>query len=824
MSVLQDLRFAIRLIAKERWFSGVAIFALALGIGLNATVFTLVNAVLIRGLPFRNSQDLYMLSWQAKRQGDFGPGRINLSYPELKEWREQTRAFSGLGAWTGQNMNISDDRGLPEQARGAYLTANTFSVLGQQPLLGRDFGPQDERRGTDLAVIVGYRIWRNRYAGDPNVVGKLTRINGQPAVIVGVMPEGMQFPQNNDIWAVFVPTEQQERRTSRFLNVFGRVRPGISRSEAQTELNTIGARLTGSSPKDYEEIAGATLQTFNERFNGGPIRAIFLSMMGAVAFVLLIACANVANLQLSRSAARAREIAVRIAMGASRWRVVRQLLIESMLLGIIGGLLGLGMAAFGVRAFDAAVADTGKPYWIVFSMDYTVFAFLAAVCVLTGVLFGIAPALHVSRTNVSGVLKEGGRGNAGGARTRWLTGTMVVVEVALTLVLLVGAGLMVRSFLNLYRMDLGIKTDRLMTMMLQLSGKKYEAPDARRNFFERLQPRLAEIPGTEAVAITTGVPPFGSGTRRLELDGRPAPKFDDAPQVGAVTISPSFFDAAGVSVIRGRALTDADGAAGAENVVINERMAAQHFKGEDPLGRRIRFMQPPPSPGQQPAEQPAAKPPVWRTIVGIIPTIRHGSPQDAEPPSVVYSAYRQEPPVFAFVMVRSALPPSSVMDSVRQAVSAVDPDQPVFNLRTMDQMLQQSMWPYRVFGSLFAIFASIGLLLSAVGLYAVVAYSVTQRTQEIGVRMALGAQGNQVTWMILRRGLIQLSLGLAIGLAGGYFAGRALPSQILVQTTPTDPVTFAAIAAILTVVAITACIVPARRAMRVDPLVALRQE
>jgi predicted permease len=548
-------------------------------------------------------------------------------------------------------------------------------------------------------------------------------------------------------------------------------------------------------------------------------------MMGAVAFVLLIACANVANLQLSRSAARAREIAVRIAMGASRWRVVRQLLIESVLLAVIGGLLGLGLAYFGIRAFDAAVADTGKPYWIVFTMDYTVFSFLAAVCVVTGMLFGIAPALHVSRTNVSGVLKEGGRGTAGGARTRWLTGTMVVVEVALTLVLLVGAGLMVRSFLNLYRMDIGIKTDRLMAMQLQLSGEKYQKPDARRAFFERLQPRLAAIPGAEAVAITTGMPPFGSGTRRFEVDGRPAPKFDDAPQAGAVTISPSFFSAAGVSVIRGRGLTDADGATGAENVVINQRMADQFFKGEDPLGKRIKFMQAPQPPGQTPpAGQPPPPPPVWRTIVGIVPTIRHGSPQDAEPPSVVYSMYRQDPPGFAFVMVRSAVTPSSMMDAVRREVAAVDPDQPVFNLRTLDQILAQSMWPYRVFGSLFAIFAFIGLLLSAVGLYAVVAYSVTQRTQEIGVRMALGAQGTQVTWMILRRGLVQLALGLAIGLVGGYFAGKALPSQILVQTTSTDPGTFVAIALILSVVAIAACIIPARRAMRVDPLVALRAE
>jgi predicted permease len=743
----------------------------------------------------------------------------------LKDWREQSQAFSGLAGWSNSSMNIADDRGMPEQARGAYLTPNAFSILGQQPLLGRDFSDEDAQPGRDRAVIIGYRIWRNRYSGDPNILGKLTRVNGQPAVIVGVMPEGMQFPQNNDIWAVDVPTKEQERRSSRSLTVFARARPGVNQRAAQTEANGIAARLIGQYSQDYQEVSGAVLETFNQRFNGGPIRAVFLSMMGAVAFVLLIACANVANLQLSRSAARAREVAVRIALGATRWRIVRQLLIESVLLGLAGGLIGLGLAYFGVRAFDAAVADSGKPYWIIFTMDLTVFGFLAAVCIVTGVLFGIAPALHVSRTNVNEILKEGGRGNAGGGRTRWLTGTMVVVEVALTLVLLVGAGLMVRSFLNLYRLDIGIKTDRLMAMQLQLSGDKYQKPEARREFFERLQPRLAAIPGTEAVAITTGMPPFGSGTRRFEVDGRPSPKFDDAPQTGAITISPSFFAAAGVSVIRGRGLTDADGATGAENVVINQRMVDQHFRGEDPIGKRIKFMQPPPAPGQQPPSgQPPPPPQVWRTIVGIIPTIRHGSPQDAEPPSVVYSMYRQDPPGFAFVMVRSALPPASVMDAVRKEVAAVDPDQPVFNLRTLDQILRQQMWPYRVFGSLFAIFALIGLVLSGVGLYAVVAYSVTQRTQEIGVRMALGAQGNQVTWMILRRGLIQLALGLAIGLFGGYFAGRALPSQILVQTTATDPGTFVAIALLLSIVAVAACIIPARRAMRVDPLVALRAE
>src|SRR5688572_19247599 len=812
--MLQDLRFALRLLLKERWFSAVAIVALALGIGLNATVFALVNAVLIRGLPFKDSQDLYMLSWQQKRGG-----RSGVSYPEFKEWREQTKAFTGLGAWLNSSMTISDAGGLPEQARGSYLTANSFGLIGQQPLLGRDFTPQDERRGADRAVIIGYTMWRNRYGGDPQVLGKLTRVNGEPGVIIGVMPEGMLFPQNTEIWAAFIPTAQQEKRTWRGLNVFGRVGPGISRRTASTELNTIGGRIRSEYPKDYEELTGTSIETFNERFNGGPIRAVFLAMMGAVVFVLLIACANVANLLLSRSASRAREVAVRLALGATRWRVVRQLLVESVLLGGIGGLLGLGIAIFGVRAFDAAVTDSGKPYWIQFTIDYTVVGFLAAICVLTGVLFGLAPALHVSRTNVHGVLKEGGRGNAGGGRVRWLTGTMVVVEVALTLVLLVGAGLMIRSFLNLYRIDIGMRMERLMAMNLQLGGDKYQKPEARRAFYEQLQPRLAAIAGVEQVALTTSVPPFGIGRRPVEFDGRPVPKIDDAPNVGTAAITPGFFDAVGLSITRGRGFTDADGATGAEYLVINEQMAAEHFKGENPIGKRIKFMVYPPSPGQ-----PAAPPAVWRTIIGVVRTVRHTGLQDDGSLAVAYAPVRQDPPGFTSVMIRSAVSPETIMTAVRKEVQAIDPDQPVFNLRTMEHALQQQMWPYRVFGTLFTIFAFIGLLLSAVGLYAVMAYAVTQRTQEIGVRMALGAQGKQVTWMVLKRGLFQLGLGLAFGLAGGYFAGRALPSRILVRTTATDPWVFIAITLVLSIVAITACLVPARRAMRVDPLVALRAE
>jgi predicted permease len=813
--MFRDLRFALHLIARERRYSAVAIIALALGIGINATVFTLVNAVLIRGLPFKDSARLYMLTPQGQRGG------VGVSFPELEDWRGQARSFVGIGAFSQDNMNVSDDRSAPQQARGALVTANTFALLGQPLLIGRDFAPGEDRKGAESVVILGYTLWKTRYDGDPGVLGRSVRIDGKAATIIGVMPEGMGFPSSGELWVPAVPTAEQESRGARFLQVFGRLRNDATRARTQAEMNAIGSRLAAAYPETNKEFATVAVETFNERFNGGRIRVVFLAMMGAVGFVLLIACANVANLLLSRSVHRSREIAVRIALGATRWRVVRQLLIESVVLGFMGGAIGLGLAVIGVRLFDRAVAGTGKPYWITFTFDPVVFAFLAAVCLATGVLFGLAPALQVTKTNVNEVLKEGGRGTAGGRRGRFMTGTMVVMELALTLVLLVGAGLMVRSFLKVYTLDLGIRTENLMTMRMELPDSKYKSPEARRAFYDRLSPRLAAIPGVDAVSLTTSVPPFGSWRRGIEIEGRSVLKPEDkAPDVAVVTISPGFFDTVGVQLRRGRAFHDRDGAAGAETVIINDRLASQFFPGEDPIGRRIRFAvdQRRPAPG-------GAAPPIetWRTIVGVAPVIRHSNPQDADPLAALYVPYRQDPPGGVTLLVRSRLEAGSVMNAVRREVQAIDQDQPVFTVQTMSQLLAQAMWPYRVFGSLFALFAIIALVMSSVGLYAVMAYSVTQRTMEIGLRMALGARGSQVSWLILKRGLWQLALGLTIGLAGAFGLSRVL-GGILVQTTPTDPVTFATITVILTSVALAACVLPARRATRVDPLIALRSE
>ena len=813
--MLNDLRFALHLIVKDRWYSAVAIVALALGIGVNATVFTLVNAVLLRGLPYKDSGQLYMLGSQ-RQDG----GRSSVSPFDFEDWRGDAKSFVGLAAFAGTGGNIADDRAAPQSVRAMRLTPNVFSLLGQQPLFGRDFAPGDDAPGAERVVLLGYALWKNRYGDDRSIIGKSLRIDGKPATIIGVMPEGMMFPSNTEMWIPQV-RGNEDKRSSRYLQVFGRLRADASKTQAQTELNGIAARLATAYPDTNKDYAKVTVETFNERFNGGPIRTVMLAMMGAVSFVLLIACANVANLLLSRSVHRSREIAVRIALGATRWRVVRQLLIESVCLGVMGGVIGLAIAMVGVRLFDRAVEGSGKPYWVVFTFDATVFSFLAAICVLTGVIFGLAPALQVTKTNVNDVLKEGGRGNAGGVRARWLTGTMVVLELALTLVLLVGAGLMIRSFMKLYTLDLGIKTENLLSIGLGLSNTKYPNADARRTFYDNFAPRLAAIPGVQSVAFTTSVPPFGSGSRQYELEGGPVrgPE-QEAPRISTVTISPEFFDTVGVQLRRGRAFNQNDGNAGAESVIINERFAAEVFKNEDPIGRRLRFVQPPP---QNVAEKPAQPPPVWRTIVGISPTIRHANSQDAEPTNVVYLPARQEPPGFTNILVRTSLPPGSVMSAVREQMRSVDPDQPVQNVQTMAQLLDRQMWPYRVFGSLFAIFATIALIMSAVGLYAVMAYSVTQRKTEIGVRMALGANGGDVRWLILRRGLWQMGLGLAIGLAGAFGLSRVLRT-LMVQVTPTDPLTFIVITVLLTGVALAACLVPAARASRVDPLVALRAE
>jgi putative ABC transport system permease protein len=809
MALLQDIRYAARLLVKDPWFALVAAVALGLGIGLNTTVFTFVNAVLIRGLPFDHSEEIYFVEGYNTRTGN----DTGTSYPDFLDYREQSRAFAGLALWRGTQINLSDPGRPPERYSGAQITPNTFGLLRQPVLLGRDFSLADSAPGASPVAIIGGGLWKTRYGRDPNILGTTIRLNDKPATIVGVMPDGMRFPTGADLWQPLVADTAADadtgRRDTRAFAMFGRLAPDTSSRTATTELNGIASRLQQQYVDTNKEIS-ARLLTFNERFNGGPIRLVFLALMGAVGCVLLIACANVANLLLARSTRRTREVAIRFALGASRARVVGQLLVESVLLACLGGALGLALAVVGARLFDAAVADVGKPYWITFTMDWRVFGFMAVVCLATGILFGLAPALQVSRTNVNEVLKDGSRGTSGGVRSRRMASVMVVAEIAMTLVLLTGAGLMIRSFLALYTLDVGIETSHLLTMRTRLSDERYKTPEQQQQFFDAALLRLSTLPGVVAAGSTSSLPLNGGMSQLLEIEGKPIPQ-DNDPRATALYASEGYFDAVDLPLRQGRRFGPRDGLAGSETVVVDQRFVEVFLPGEDPLGRRLRR--------RIEKDDKDANP--WRTIVGVVGSVQQANPQDTTRNGVLYMPARQQPSLFANLVVRAAGDPGQLTTSVRQAITEIDPEQPLFDVRTMDQSLAQSRWPYRVFGSMFAIFALIALVLATVGIYAVTAYSVSQRQAEIGVRLALGAQPRQVSWLVLRGALRQLAVGLGLGLLGGWGVTFVLKS-LVVSISATDPVTFVAISILICLVTIAACAIPARRATRLDPVTALR--
>jgi putative ABC transport system permease protein len=810
MSLLQDLRFAIRLLVKGRWFTLVAAAALALGIAANSAVFTLVNAVLLRGVPFKNPEQIVALGTRDTRNRNLG-----VSFLDFQDWRVAARSFSDMSLFGQPPLNVSEEGRPPERYAGAIMSASTFRLLGVAPLLGRTFTDHEDLEGAAPSVILGYSVWQTRYGGQPSVVGRNIKVNDALATVIGVMPKGMQFPPNTDVW---LPLSQAtivrgQSRQIRQYTVIARLRDGVTIPQGRSELQAIAAGLARDYPSTNKDFV-PTVVTYNERVTGGPIRLIFLSLMGAVAFVLLIACANVANLMLARAAERAREIAVKVSLGASRWLIVRQLLVESVLLAAFSGVLAFPLSLIGIRLFDAATEDVGKPYYMVFSLDGSVFAFLFAVCFLTGIVFGLAPALYVSRTNVNDTLKEGGRSGSGGLRARRWTSTLLVVEVALTLVLLAGAGFMMRSFLTLYRQDLGIDTSRLVTMQLALPDAKYATPDARNAFIRRLDERLGGIGALEAVTTASNLPLGGGAGLQLAIEGRSLPG-ERPPIVGMLSVGVRYFDTIGLRIVRGRQFAESDTVAGREGAIVNQRFVDMYFAGEDPIGRRIRLT--------EEVQNALQLPPL--TIIGVSTNLRQRNIQELDYDPVVYVPYLASPSQgrASNLIVRTSSDPGKIAPLVREEVRALDADLPVFNIRSLDEVLARQRWAFRVFGTMFAVFAAIALTLAAVGLYAVTAYSVTQRTHEIGVRMALGAQPSHVIWLFLRRAFVLVALGLMVGLAGAFGVGQLLQS-LLIQTSTRDALTLVSIAGLMAAVAVAACFWPARHATRLDPLAALRYE
>jgi predicted permease len=795
---------------SHRWYSAAVIGTLALGIGINTTVFTLVNAVLFKPVPVPGGERIVTIANQNQVKPD-RRFRTGVSWPDYLEYKAQSRSFLGIEALDRDQGIISEPGNPPERFRMARVTPGLFSLIRTPPIAGRGFTPADGQAGAEAVVLLGHGVWQGRYAGALDVVGRAVRINGKPATIIGVMPAGFKFPNNEDFWMPLAPDAELEKRTNHGLELFALLQPGTTLATAGADLNAIAGRIAAEHADSNKDL-GALVRTFHDTYNGDQIRTVFLLMLGAVAFVLLIACANVANMMLSRALARTREIAVRAAMGATRWQIVRQLLIESVLLSSLGGLLGLGLTAFGVHAFDLATRDVGKPYWILFGMDWVAFGYFALISVLSGILFGLVPALRASRMDLNTAMKDGTPGG-GGHRGR-LTGALVVFQFALTVVLLAGAGLMVRSFFAAQSLNAFVHPESIFTARLQLpegKGERYETPEARRQFFEQLLPRLRALPGVTAVAAAASFPGLGSSLDDIEIEGRPNPDPKQPPRASKIVQTPNYLSVLGLPLLQGRGFEETDGDPGKEVSVVSRAFAVKDWPGEPAGGRHFRLVR-------------NEKPDAWLTVIGVCADLVQDANEKDRPP-LMHIPYRQEPWGWMGLLLRTASDPVAFTNPVRTTVQGIDQDLPLFEVRTLTTALDKQRWFLQVFGTLFSVFALTGLLMASVGIYAVVAQTTARRTREIGIRMALGATATSIARLVLRRGLTQLFIGLGLGLGGALATTRLLDGVgFLIGVSPDDPLVFIGITALLITIGVAACWLPARRAARIAPTEALRTE
>ncbi len=816
----QDLHYGVRMLLKNPGITLVVILALALGIGANTAIFSVVDAVLLRPLPYVESDRLVFLNETSKAMDE-----ISISYPNFTDWRNQNQVFEKIGVYNRDSYNLTG-AGEAERIITGQVSADLFAALRVNAAIGRVFNNDEDKPGGSPVVVLSYGLWQRRFGGQASIVNQSLTLNGKSYTVIGVMPEGFQFPSRVEMW---VPVGQlsgeaswQQRGNHPGLYGVARLKPGMSFAQAKAEMDNIGANLE----KQYQDSnAGNGIGTrpLLELFVGDVRRALWV-LFAAVAFVLLIACANIANLLLARAQSRQKEMAIRAAMGAGRWRIARQLLTESVLLALVGGTLGILIAQWGIKLI-LYISPDAIPRAREISLDWRVFAFTIALSFLTGILFGVVPALQAGVVDVHETLKETGRGTSG---RHWLRSSLVVVEVATTLVLLIGAGLMIRSFYRLQKVNPGFSYDHLTSFSVSLPQKKYTSNEQREQFYNRLLENLRGLPAVEATAAASGLPLGNNGWQTsFVIDGRPRPPRDQTPLMEACLVTPDYFRAMNIPLKSGRyfdAHDDRSSLAGKdlsklnENereiaalnaIIIDEEFARRHWPGEDAVGKRIRL-------GTDSTAPVLA-------VVGVVGRVKmEGLSQDSKRVQG-YFPFAQIPNGGMTVIIKAAGEPNQLIAAVRQQVKSIDPDQPIYGIRTMDEIRAESVAPERLNLTLLSIFAGIALILAIVGIYGVMSYSVTQRTHEIGIRMAIGAQPRDVFRMVLRQGMMLALIGVVFGLIGAFGLTR-LMATMLFGVEPTDPATFATIAALLTVVALVACYIPGRRATKVDPVVSLRYE
>jgi putative ABC transport system permease protein len=814
----QDLHYAIRMLLKKPSFTMISVLALAIGIGASTTIFSVVNAVLLRPLPYENPDRLVIVDANFLA---LDMERIGASAPEFIDYRDQAQVFEHIAAFGDADLTLNGG-GEPELVKGTRISANLFSLLGASPGIGRTFSPEEEQQGRSNIVVLSDGLWRRRFGADPNIGGKTLTLEGRTCEVAGVMPAGFQFPHPSfpfghqaDLWMPLAFTEEELAHRSQYsFRVIGRLKTDLSVESAQAELDTLASRLKQQYPRSYrgpngEDGGWKITATSLEELVVARVRPGLFILLGAVAFVLLTGCANAANLLVARGMARQKEVAVRLALGAGRIRLVRQFLTESLLLALMGGGLGMLLALWG-NDLLAAVASASIPRASELSVDLRVLEFALAVTLGTGLAFGLASAIALTKPDLTQWLKDGGRSAGGSLRHNHLRSTLVSFEIAISVVLLIGAGLMINSFVRLLRVDPGFDPDNLLTMEIALPESRY--PELRKcaDFYTRLLARVETLPSVRSAGGVTILPL--SGGRRdgpVSIEGRP---FDTTskPQVANYrVISPSYFDTLGTRLIDGRWITNEDAVDRPPAALINEALARNLFPNADPIGKRLKLGAP-------------GNPRPWLSIVGIVADVKHDG-LDTETRPEIYVSYLQEPVPALTLVVRSNSDPTSLTAAVRNEVLALDREQPVHNVRTVQQLLSASVSNRRFSMLLLGIFASVALLLAIAGVYGVIGYWVSQRTQEIGIRMALGAQPRDIFRLVVRQGMVLTAIGVIAGLAGAFALTRMM-SGMLFSVKASDPATFATIAILTTGAALAASFMPARRATRVDPMIALRRE